>query len=183
MTVRVTRTAKRRPSLRRRFGTAAAGLVLAGNLAGFGATRVPAMHCAADGALPDPICTPGLLNSAVTPASLKQTICHPGYTKQIRPKTSYTDPLKVELMRAYGLTGAPGDYELDHFIPLELGGNPSDPKNLWPEAHAPSPGSPQKDKIETMLKNRVCDGKMTLAEAQQRIRSNWVSTWEELGSP
>jgi len=32
-----------------------------------------------------------------------------------------------------GLTGQAANYEEDHFIPLEVGGNPEDPGNLWPE--------------------------------------------------
>ena len=51
----------------------------------------------------------------------------------MRPPTSYTDELKLEGMRAYGRSGGAGDYQEDHLISLELGGHPTDPRNLWPE--------------------------------------------------
>jgi hypothetical protein len=49
------------------------------------------------------------------------------------------------------------------FISLELGGHPTDPRNLWPE---PYPRASQVDTIENDLNRQVCDGSLTLAEAQ-----------------
>jgi len=46
------------------------------------------------GVLPDPACTPGATNSAVTRATIATTICRSGYTKTIRPPASYTGALK-----------------------------------------------------------------------------------------
>jgi hypothetical protein len=31
----------------------------------------------------------------------------------------------------YGYTGSLKDVEYDHLVPLELGGDPNDPRNLW----------------------------------------------------
>jgi hypothetical protein len=56
-------------------------------------------------------------------------------------------------MVLYAETGSPSDYEEDHFIPLELGGAPKNPKNLWPEPHSQSKLS---DPLETQLKRKVC---------------------------
>jgi hypothetical protein len=42
----------------------------------------------------------------------------------------YTNALKLKQMKQYGETGSPSEYKEDHFIPLELGGAPKDPKNL-----------------------------------------------------
>lgn len=130
-------------------------------------------HCAARGPLPDPVCTPGVANPNVTQANIQTTICKSGWTATVRPPVSYTTPLKVAQMKQYGLTGPTSDYEEDHFIPLELGGSPTDPLNLWPEAAAPVPGFHQKDQVENQLKALVCAGKMTLADAQQRIVTDW----------
>jgi hypothetical protein len=66
---------------------------------------------------------------------------------------------------------------------LELGGHPSDPRNLWPEPHLPSPNSPQKDKVENYLKAQVCAGKMSLADAQHEITTDWEAVWKQAGSP
>jgi hypothetical protein len=143
------------------------------------ATTVP-VHCSASGALPDRTCTPGTINSSVAQSNIQKTICVTGYTAMIRPPVSYTNPLKVELMRSYGLTGPASAYELDHLISLELGGNPTSPANLWPEAYLPSPGAHEKDKVENYLRSQVCGGQMTLADAQRQIASDWLSVWNSI---
>lgn len=76
-------------------------------------------------------------------------------------------------MAAYGWTGTTADYEEDHLIPLEVGGNPTDPNNLWPEPYAEPNGARDKDKVENSLHDRVCSGQMTLADAQGLIATNW----------
>jgi hypothetical protein len=88
--------------------------------------------------LPDRTITPGALNPKVRQSTIKKTICKSGWTKTIRPPTSYTNALKISQMVLYGETGSPSEYEEDHFIPLELCGAPKNPKNLWPEPHSQS---------------------------------------------
>ena len=107
--------------------------------------------------------TPGVLNPDVTQSNIATTICRHGWTKTIRPPTSYTNELKQKQMREYGVGGALSDYQEDHLISLELGGHPTDPRNLWPE---PYPRASQVDLIENDLNRQVCDGSLTLAEAQ-----------------
>lgn len=122
------------------------------------------------GALPDPICTPGAINPGVTVINLDKTICLAGWTATVRPPVSYTNPLKAEQMKAYGFTDSISDHEEDHLIPLSIGGHPTDPKNLWPQPDAaPNP----KDAVENKLHDKVCSGEMPLADAQQRIASDW----------
>jgi hypothetical protein len=76
-------------------------------------------------------------------------------------------------MASYGYQNRPrGDFELDHLISLELGGAPTDPANLWPEL-GPSPNP--KDAIEGRLKQQVCNGQLSLAEAQHEIATNWTT--------
>src|SRR5262245_2760692 len=111
--------------------------------------------------LPDPSCQPGATYSAVTQSTIGSTICVSGWTKTIRPSTSYTNPLKVQQIAEYGYSDtSTSDYEEDHLIPLELGGNPTSAKNLWPEPHAAYGGymSSNKDTIENKLKKMVCAG-------------------------
>ena len=115
--------------------------------------------------LADPVRTPGVLNPDVTQANIRSTICRNGWTSTIRPPTSYTNALKRKQMRQYGETGSMSDYQEDHLISLELGGDPNDPRNLWPE---PYPRASQVDQIENELNAEVCSGRMTLAQAQQR---------------
>jgi hypothetical protein len=94
-----------------------------------------AAHVGAADIYPDPERTPGAANPDITQDDIRQTICNPRWsTKSIRPAASYTNRLKVEQIREYAYSDSSlKDYEEDHFIPLELGGNPTDPKNLWPE--------------------------------------------------
>lgn len=115
--------------------------------------------------LADPVRTPGVLNPDVTQTNIRSTICRHGWTATIRPPTSYTNDLKRKQMRQYGETGSLSDYQEDHLISLELGGNPTDPRNLWPE---PYPRAADVDKIENELNADVCSGRLTLADAQQR---------------
>ena len=102
--------------------------------------------------LPDPKITPGALNLKVRQPTIKKTICKSGWTKKIRPRVSYTNALKIQQMILYEETGSPSEYEEDHFIPLELGGAPRNPKNLWPEPHSQSKLS---DPLETSLKRKA----------------------------
>src|SRR5664279_6067090 len=57
------------------------------------------------------------------------------------PASSYTNALKRQQIVAYGYPDTdPRGYEEDHLIALELGGAPSDQRNLWPEpANSPEP--------------------------------------------
>jgi hypothetical protein len=109
--------------------------------------------------------TPGVLNPDVTQANIHSTICVRGWTRTIRPPTSYTNDLKRKQMREYGVGGSMSDYQEDHLISLSLGGHPTDPRNLWPE---PNPRAVEVDEIERELGDKVCSGELSLAEAQQK---------------
>jgi len=86
-------------------------------------------------------------------------------------------------MRAYGLTGTTADYEEDHLIPLEVGGDPRDPRNLWPEPRGGEPNAGEKDRFENYLHAQVCSGRMMLVDAQRAIATDWVSAWSAAGRP
>lgn len=121
---------------------------------------------------PDPSCTPGALNPSVTQRTIHRTICLAGWTDTVRPPKSVTEPEKAASMVAYGDRGSIDGYEYDHFVPLELGGATNDPRNLWPEPGAsPNP----KNAVEDALNREVCDGRLTLAEAQREVVTNWTS--------
>ncbi len=121
-------------------------------------------------------------------------------TKTVRPSTSYTNRLKQLELGAGGtikgpsgrsytvmgehLPGTIADYELDHLISLQLGGNPEDPANLWMEprerkgTHLASPGvgAESKDVVEGRLHREVCKtGQLVLPQAQQEIATNWMT--------
>jgi hypothetical protein len=64
----------------------------------------------------------------------------------------------------YGRTRGPDCCEVDHLIPLELGGS-NYMKNLWPEPDAPRPDWAEKDQLENELHAEVCAGKIPLRRA------------------
>jgi uncharacterized protein DUF11 len=116
--------------------------------------------------LPKQSITPGVVNPAVRQATIRSTVCVANWTKKIRPPASYTDVLKLKQMKKYGETGSPAGFEEDQLIPLQLGGAPRNPKNLWPEPRSQSHHS---DPLETALKRKVCHGTLTLAAARTQI--------------
>jgi hypothetical protein len=86
-----------------------------------------------------------------------------------------------QAFREYGLTypQAHGAFEVDHLIPLELGGD-NTISNLWPEAAEPAPGFHEKDKVENFLHRQVCAGAMNLVDAQRQIATDWMRVWKQI---
>jgi hypothetical protein len=113
----------------------------------------------------DLIRTPGVINPDITQANIATTICRHGWTRTIRPPTDYTSALKLKQMREYGVRGSPAQYQEDHLISLELGGHPTDARNLWPE---PYPRAAEVDSIENELNAKVCSGDLSLEDAQRK---------------
>ena len=56
----------------------------------------------------------------------------------------------------------------------------NDISNLWPELAEPQPGFHQKDKVENYLHDLVCNGNLTLAEAQRQIATNWLAVYDQM---
>lgn len=129
------------------------------------------------GQLPDPRCTPGSIDPHVTQADIRSTICKKGWTATVRPPESQTERFKKHVaFPAYGLSW-PRESELDHEVPLELGGS-NDATNLWPEVGRPS-GNP-KDKVENALNAAVCKGRVSLTAAQNAIAADWLTAENKL---
>ncbi len=142
----------------------------------------PLRSCASDAcSLPDPDRTPGVANPAVTQRNIRSTICKPGWTKTVRPPSNYTTALKRKQIAALGLEDKRlASYEEDHAIPLELGGHPTSPKNLWPQPYMGRCGARIKDVLERRLNRLVCAGKLTLIEAQAAVSAHWISSYQAM---
>jgi len=117
----------------------------------------------------------GALNSDVTQATIARTICVPHYTQNVRPASSFTDGVKQLLLKRGGLDpSTAADYELDHIIPLAIGGHPRNLDNLqlqpWEEAK-------RKDRIEVKLQCLVCAGQIALSDAQREIVDDWHAAY------
>jgi hypothetical protein len=139
-------------------------------------TKTSGCQYTGDGELPDPACTPGDL---MKPLVTKDDICKSGYSSGVR---DVPDSEKNAVYAEYGITKhTSGQYEVDHFVSLELGGS-NDISNLFPEAASPKPGFHEKDKVENYLHDQVCSGAMTLQTAQIAIATNWLDVYNSMPS-
>ncbi|CAB4243682.1 conserved exported protein of unknown function [Methylacidimicrobium sp. AP8] len=122
--------------------------------------------------LPDPQLTPG----DTFPVS-RSDVCTPGYAKKVRD-VPWEE--KREVLRRYGIPLADRrDYEIDHLIPLSLGGSNSI-RNLWPQSRKTQPwNARKKDFLEDRLHKLVCSGKVDLAEAQKAIATDWIEAYRK----
>jgi len=140
--------------------------------------------------LPDPRCTPGAADQAVTQQNLHTTVCRKGgYTRTVRPPRAVTDAAKQKLLAAYGIARShTREYELDHLLDLASGGS-SAVQNLFPQPNflKTATGSAyvhnDKDRVEAYTFHALCGGKVTLAAVQQAMTSNWTTAVKTLGLP
>ncbi len=130
--------------------------------------------CTIAGPLPDRACTPGSVFADAT----VEKICVSGYSKSVR---SVSTKLRKQLFAAYSIVypQVSGAYELDHLIPLAIGGDNS-AANLFPEAAEPKPGFKEKDVVEVYLQEQVCAGNVDLAAAQKQIAADWTAIYKVL---
>ena len=123
------------------------------------------------------------LNPDVTEERLAQTVCVPGYTATVRPSTTYTNGVKRKLMEEAGLDPSQmGAYELDHLIPLAVGGHPRKLSNLQLQPWYGENSATEKDGLERRLHNMVCDGQINLANAQNCIAEDWHNCQAEIAA-
>ncbi len=137
--------------------------------------QIKTSGCLANQTLPDSACTPGAVLTTNT-----STICKVGYTKTVRDVSTSE---KKQVFSEYGIPWSlHSNYEVDHLISLELGGN-NDISNLWPESSVIKNGSLTKDKLENSLHAQVCSGKMSIGEAQREISTNWLQYFGTTTAP
>jgi hypothetical protein len=116
------------------------------------------------------------LNPAVTQATIAETICTTGWTRTVRPYIADMKRIKAELLTAVGEPiERRNRYELDHVVPLALGGDPIDRHNL---ALQPIDEAREKDAVEVCLSSLVCQGKIALDDAQAAIFEDWRKAGE-----
>jgi hypothetical protein len=129
--------------------------------------------CQASGPIQDKACTPGDIFHDAT----KEKICVPGYASSVRNVTQST---KNKVYAAYGVkTHKTGQYEIDHLVSLQLGGS-NEISNLWPEPATPKPGFHEKDRVENYLHDQICNGNISLREAQIEIATNWLAVYQRM---
>ncbi len=140
----------------------------------------------AQAALPDHATTPGALNQQVSQATINDTICQRGWTRTVRPPVGYTEPLKKRQILRNGYQDMrPWKYEEDHLIPLDLGGAPDDPRNLWPQPHLRPDqwGSYAKDRLEAKMVRLVCHHQLRLDAARAMMARDWITAYRRFIGP
>lgn len=136
--------------------------------------RIKEADCEARGPLPDKDCTPGAIFTNAT----QNEICISGYSSTVR---NVSVSLKKKVFAQYGVEyPVPfGSYEVDHLIPLSLGGS-NDIANLWPKSAEPWPGFYEKNITGNYLREEVCAGNIALSVAQERIATDWFLIYNNL---
>jgi hypothetical protein len=94
------------------------------------------------------------LDKALQIASATPDAGYPGTS--INPSTG-----KIDITRCVPHSDNMACYEEDHLIPLEDGGDPADPRNLWPEPYntrvgGTIMGARQKDVVEAFVHDEIC---------------------------
>ncbi len=70
-----------------------------------------------------------------------------------------------------------GEFKIDHLIPRELGGADTI-DNLWPQRIRVKPyGVDRKELLTEVLIEKVRNRRMTLAQAQEEIRRDWIDAF------
>ena len=114
--------------------------------------------------VPDPALTPGEMDSTLACVSNAD-----------RPR-SVTTSEKNAILRAYGYPASTDKStgEFDHWLPHWMGGSDG-PENIWFEPHAAKFGSRTKDKVELLLRRKVCVNKtMTFDQAKTAYLKGWT---------
>ena len=137
------------------------------------AQHVVVLHGVAE---PDRSLTPGSVLSGSTQAR----ICTAGYTRTVRYVSAAT---RRSVFQAYRILYPParGAYELDHLIPLELGGGNA-ATNLWPEPSRGVGSAGVKDQLENHLHALVCSDQLGLLQAQRAIAGDWYAAASKYNS-
>jgi hypothetical protein len=135
--------------------------------------------------VPDPRCTPGGFNPSVSEAIVRD----PAWRTRCVRNCQSSEAEKHVTYGWYRIhkpkenSGENQVCELDHLIPLELGGADG-LGNIWPECGPASVSLDDryfkvKDRVENYLADEVKAGRMPLAEAQRGIAQDWTQYLEE----
>ena len=150
---------------------------------GLSATLARPIVPAADRSLLPPPETPGAIDRGVTQVNIETTICRPGYARSLRPAYTVTGPIKRRLMDVQHPNEPMADYELDHLIPISLGGAPLDRRDLWLQPRRGPATAGDKNVLAYVLWRLVCERRVPLARAQAAIRTDWITAYRTYATP
>jgi hypothetical protein len=146
-----------------------------------GALGVCALAAIAFTRAPDPMVPINEITPGVVASTDAAEVCGlvEGMTYSERHRAPWHD--KYHSMRLYGLDVRQSrDYELDHRLPLSLGGADAT-GNLWPEPWAGQMNAHDKDRLETWAYRAVCLARtMPLRDAQAMFLGDWRQGYDRV---
>jgi hypothetical protein len=131
------------------------------------AVGVPAVALAQ---LPSSFQTPGNKSKAN-----EAQVCAADYEASVKPMAKWQ---RDQALERYGKRPEDFTGELDHLIPIALGGT-NDPDNLWPIPASKEMGPEQKKALDAKLHELVCNKTMKLKDAQDAEKKDWVKAYNE----
>jgi len=127
-----------------------------------------------DGAIgPDPDCDPGELDVGVV-GHTGQTVCSPAWVaaaSELQPPPATLERLLIE----YQLPGSPASYVVARVVPVEAGGSPISPRNLYPLPLDGYGGQHTRMMVADQLHDEICSHKITVAQAANTLEGDWLS--------
>lgn len=124
-----------------------------------------------------------MLDERVTQQTIADTICKPGYADTVSPPFDDLMAHKDRLLSERGIDPDHGTrYALDRRVPIVLGGSPDAPDNLDLLPWGGHRGERRKELLTAKLKRCVCEGRMSLSDAQAAIAGNWSAHYAGFGS-
>ena len=144
--------------------------------------RTPLSAVGRPNILPPPA-TPGAVDPLITQGNIGTTICRPGYARSVRPAHAVTEPIKRRLMDVQHPGELMADYELDHLIPISLGGAPLDLRDLWLQPRRGRASAADKNALAYVLWRLVCEQRVPLRTAQEAMRLDWTKAYDTYATP
>src|SRR3954470_7209142 len=136
----------------------------------FAAAAVIGVPAWAAAQLPSSFQTPGSKGKAN-----EAQVCAADFEASAKPIAKWQ---REQALERYGKRPEDFTGELDHLIPLSLGGS-NDPDNLWPIPSNRDMGPEQKKALDLKLHQMVCDKTIKLKDAQDAIRKDWVKAYNQ----
>ena len=102
-------------------------------------------------------------------------ICAADFEASVKPVAKWQ---RDQALERYGKRPEDFTGELDHLIPVSLGGS-NDPDNLWPLPENKDMGPAQKKELDLKLHQLVCDKTLKLKDAQDAIKKDWVKAYNQ----
>ena len=129
-----------------------------------------ALPAIVDAQLQNTYYTPG----AAAKVDVKQ-LCAAQFDSSIKPVSNRQ---KAEALERYGIRPEGFSGTLEHLVPVSLGGS-NDPDNLFP-FHAQGEYTLQaKEQLAAKLHDLVCDGKLSLRQAQDAFKKDWTKSYKQ----